>query len=149
MLADVSTGSCLDLEIGSKFRIGRCKGCGEVGYKVNDIAIGDNLDNPVITMTISSKFRIGRCWGCVGEGWHTRTTTGHTRARHGMLPGLDVEKVGVFMNLYLLGWGLKRVFCAMERFEHLHIFISNETVLIAALGRRACMRYNNRQIMDD
>ena len=45
MLANVSTGSCLDLEIGSKFRIGRCKGCGEVGYKVNDIAIGDNLDN--------------------------------------------------------------------------------------------------------
>ena len=43
MLADVSTGSCLDLEIGSKFRIGRCTGCGEVGYKVNDIAIDDNL----------------------------------------------------------------------------------------------------------
>ena len=140
MLADVSTGSCLDLEFGSKFRIGRCKGCGEVGYKVNDIAIGDNLDNPVITMTISSKFRIGRCWGCVGEGWHTRTTTGHTRGRHGMLPGLDVEKVGVFMNLYLLGWGLTRVFCEMEMFQHLHIFISNETVLIAILGLGACMR---------
>ena len=44
-------------------------------------------------MTISSKFRIGRCSGCVGEGWHTRTTTGHTRARHGMLPWLDVEKL--------------------------------------------------------
>ena len=43
VLADVSTGSCLDLEFGSKFRIGRCKGCGEVGYKVNDIAIDDNL----------------------------------------------------------------------------------------------------------
>ena len=62
MLADVSTGSCLDLEIGSKFRIGRCKGCGEVKYKVNDMAIDDNLNDRVITMTmaildgISSKF---------------------------------------------------------------------------------------------
>ena len=53
MLANVSTGSCLDLEIGSKFRIGRCKGCGEVKYKVNDMAIDDNLDNLVITMTMT------------------------------------------------------------------------------------------------
>ena len=53
MLADVSTGSCLDLEFGSKFRIGRCKGCGEVGYKVNDIAIDDNLINWVFTMTMT------------------------------------------------------------------------------------------------
>ena len=53
MLADVSTGSCLDLEIGSNLRIGRCKGCGEVGYKVNDMAIDDNLDNLVITMTMT------------------------------------------------------------------------------------------------
>ena len=49
----VSTGSCLDLEIGSKFRIGRCKGCGELGYKVNDMAIDDNLDNRVMTMTMT------------------------------------------------------------------------------------------------
>ena len=53
MLADVSTGSCLDLEIGSKLRIGRYKGCGEVGYKVNDIAIDDNLINWVFTMTMT------------------------------------------------------------------------------------------------
>ena len=53
MLADVPTGSCLDLEIGSKLRIGRCTGCGEVGYKVNDIAIDDNLINWVFTMTMT------------------------------------------------------------------------------------------------
>ena len=55
----VSTGSCLDLEIGSNLRIGWCKGCGELGYKVNDMAIDDNLDNQVITMTIPQQFLRG------------------------------------------------------------------------------------------
>ena len=78
MLADVYTGSCLDLEIGSKFRIGRCKGCGEVGYKVNDIAIDDNLNNWMIEMTMtildsapSLRLVVARAV----EGWHTRTMT--------------------------------------------------------------------------
>ena len=80
----VSTGSCLDLEIGSKFRIGRCKGCGELGHKVNDIAIDDNLDNLVITMTMTildstpSLGLLGLCIGGVAHQDNHRSYKGQT-----------------------------------------------------------------------
>ena len=54
--------------------------------------------------------------------------------------GWVLKKLVSLINLYLLGWGLKRVFCEREKFQHLHNFISNETVLVAILGLGVCMR---------